>query len=397
MFEKIVLRRSDNGPSLTAGELAEALLFYQSVHLVLDYGCLNGLIKQIGMPTLVSLLTRPNVSAVYCENMLGTHTETKNNVATHSFVAFSFAGDKEVGALNSRKKILEYQLTKIHAYDKKQAKRLVERFRRKVPFRDLTKDHFIEGGILKAAKLDLHDHSFIHDAVRLTLFELIGQENTPQNFTFKAHSSKSGFQIETDIDFLRINEEIKKRQSFDGDITPAHLIGNVLNARADTILASYYGGEFYTSNLTSDIIQIKYFELLRRIGIEKKELQEFTKIVVSTAPSLREVINSKERSFDEFLTMLDKSQRFREWAKGVNPDEKLVKEYWNEVSSEGWINKLPSKALRYLIGATVGAVEPVYGLVVSAADSFLLEKIIGGWRPSHFVERTLKPFIEDER
>lgn len=396
MFEKIVLRRSDEGPALSAGELAEALLFYQNVHLVLDYGSLSGLINQIGMPALVSLLTRPNVSAVYCENSLGTRTETKNSVATYDFIAFSFAGDQEVGRLHSRKKVLEYILTKKHGYDKKKAKRLVERFRLKVPIRDLTKDHFICGGIIKAAKHDLHDDSFIHEAVKLALYDLIGSENIPQNFIFKAHPGEVGFQIESNLDFLRINEEIKKRQSFDGNLTPAHLIGNVLNARADTILASYYGGEFYTSNLTSDIIRVKYSELLQRIGIERKELQEFHEIVVSTVPSLREVINSKERSFDEFLKMLDKSQRFREWAKGVNPDEKLVKEYLNEVTSEGWIDKLPSKVLRYLVGTVIGAIEPLSGHAVSIADSFLLDKILGGWRPSHFVERTLKPFMESD-
>ena len=61
MFEKIILRRSDKGPALSAGELAEALLFYQNVHIVLDYSSLRGLINQIGMPSIVSLLSRPNV------------------------------------------------------------------------------------------------------------------------------------------------------------------------------------------------------------------------------------------------------------------------------------------------------------------------------------------------
>ncbi len=41
MFEKIILRRSDKGPGLTAGELAEALLFYQNVHIVLDFSSLK--------------------------------------------------------------------------------------------------------------------------------------------------------------------------------------------------------------------------------------------------------------------------------------------------------------------------------------------------------------------
>lgn len=348
------------------------------------------------MPTLVSLLNRPNISAIYCENSLATRTETKNNISTHSFIAYSLAGDQEVGQLTSRKKKLEWILTKKHEYNKNQAKRLVERFRLKVPFRDLTNDHFIDGGIIKAAQEDLIDESYIHSSIRLALVRILGSESAPNNFVFRPYAVESGFQIETDLNFIEINEIIKKKQSHDGGITPAHLINNMLEARSDIILASYYGGEFYTSDLTSEIIRLKYSELLRRIGIEKNELKEFNEIVVDTAPSLREVINSKERTFDEFLKMLDKSQRFREWAKGVNPDEKLVKEYWNEVSAEGWINKLPSKVIRYIIGTTIGAIEPLSGHAVSIADSFLLEKILGGWRPSHFVDRTLKPFIDSD-
>ncbi|MGZ8217696.1 hypothetical protein [Methylomagnum sp.] len=396
MFEKIVLRRSENGAGLTAGELAEALLFYQNVHLVLDYGSLSGLVSQIGMPTLVSLLTRPNVSAVYCKNLLAVHTEKQLNTEIHRFVAFSIAGDQEVGTLHGKKKILEYILTKKHGYDKKQARRLVDRFWLKVPIKDLTKDHFIQGGIIQAARMDLHDTNFIHNSVKVSLHDLVGPENTPQSFIFKAHTNGSDFQIETNIDFSRINQVIARRQPFPGNITPAHLIGNVLNARADTILASYYGGEFYTSNITSKIIRTKYSELIRRAGIDRKELDEFHQIVIGDAPTLREVINRKERTFDEFLVILDKSQRFREWARGVNPDEKLVSAYWNEIASEGWIKKLPTKGLRYLAGAIIGTMDPITGHTVSIADSFLLEKIFGGWRPNHFIDDMYKPFLGDE-
>jgi hypothetical protein len=204
------------------------------------------------------------------------------------------------------------------------------------------------------------------------------------------------FRINTDLNFPELNAIVKQRSEKAGEMKPGHLIGSVLNARSDTILASFYGGEFYTSNLSSNIICLKCNELLRRIKIEKQELKEFTEIAIDTAPSLREVINSGERSFDEFLKLLDKSQKFRDWARGVNPDEKLVKAYWNEVISEGWINKLPTKLLRYIIGTTVGAIEPLSGHAISIADSFLLEKLLGGWRPSHFVDKTFRPFVDSE-
>jgi len=93
MFEKIVLRRSEAGPVLSIGELAEALLFYQNVHIILDHSSFIEFVSSIGMPRLLSLLSKPNVSDVYCEETLGTRTETRGRVQFHSFVAIMFAGD----------------------------------------------------------------------------------------------------------------------------------------------------------------------------------------------------------------------------------------------------------------------------------------------------------------
>lgn len=392
MFEKIILRRSDTGPALSIGELAEALLFYQNVHLVLDYGSLNNLISKIGMPTLLSLLSRPYVSAVYCEESLGTRTESRGPVKLHSFVAFTLTGSKDVGQLHSRKKRLEYLLSR-HGYGKRQTRRLVERFRRHVPIRKLTDNHYIEGGVVKAAWDDLHEPNFIQESMRRVLLCMVGPELLPSEFTFKIRPKHPSFYIDTNINFETLNAERKRRDPTLGDVTEASLINNILMARADTVLAANYGGEFYTSELTSEIVRLRYADLLKRIGIEQQELKQFSEIVIQDGPTIREVLNSGERTFDEFLLLLDKSQRFREWAQKVNPDEKLVKAYFQEVTSEGWINKLPSKVLRYFVGAVVGLCEPVAGLSVSAADSLFIEKILSGWRPSHFVERQLKPFV----
>lgn len=394
MFEKIVLRRSDKGPALSAGELAEALLYYQNIHIVFDYGSFIGLVSQIGMPTLLSLLSRPNVTATYCEESLATQTTTTPTGPIYQFIAYSIVGDQESGTITNRKKKIEFALSK-KGYEKKQARRFAERFRVKVPFRKLSDDHFVKGGIIEAAKLDLYDEAFVSESIRLSIIERVGKELLPSSMTFNVYPDANQFRIDTNIDFAPINEVLKRIEPNHGDLTPAHLVGNILNARADTILASYLGGEFYTSDLTSNIIRLKHNELLRRIGIEKSELQEFSSIVIDDSPSLRETINSGEKSFDEFLTLLDKSEKFKEWIQGVNPDEKLVKEYWEQVSSEGWIDRLPVKSIRYLIGATIGVIEPITGHAVSIADSFLLEKLAGGWRPSHFVERKLKPFLSD--
>ena len=72
MFEKIVLRRSETGTAITAGQIAEALLFYQNVHLIIDLGSFGQLIRQIGPETLLSVLQHGDCTAVYCEEILRT-------------------------------------------------------------------------------------------------------------------------------------------------------------------------------------------------------------------------------------------------------------------------------------------------------------------------------------
>lgn len=273
MFEKIVLRRSDAGPALTVGELAEALLFYQNVHIVLDYPSLGGLISQIGMPTLLSLLSRPNVSAVYCEEILCTHTENVGAMKSHSFVAATLTGSQDEGELHSRKKRLEHVLHR-QGYEKRQARRMVERFRQHVPIRKLTDNHFVNGGVVKAAGEDLLDPSFIHESMRRVVLHLIEPELLPAEFRFRIHPNAPSFYIDTNLDFEAINAKRKSRAPTLNDVTPAHLINNILMARADTVLAAHYGGEFYTSALTSEIVRLRHGELLRRIGLEQQELRQ---------------------------------------------------------------------------------------------------------------------------
>jgi len=135
---------------------------------------------------------------------------------------------------------------------------------------------------------------------------------------------------------------------------------------------------------------------MRRIGIEKTEKDLFQEVVLNNGRALREAINSGEQSFDDFLKLLDKAEKFKEWIRGVNPDEKLIRAYMDEIAALDWINKFPVKVVRYFLGSAVGMVDPVSGLAVSSGDSFLLEKIFGGWRPSHFINDQLKPFVDPE-
>lgn len=395
MFEKIILKSSDSGQPITLGELAEALLFYQNVHIILDYSSLSKIVSSMGMEKLLSLLSRQNVSAVYYEDSLGTQTQKFGAIEAHSFMSFMLSGDQAIGQLKKRKDRLEFILMRL-GYDKRQARTLMEQFRRKVPIRKLNDNYFIEGGILNAAWQDLSDATYIQEATKLALIKQVGSNYPLTNYRFEVDSHFPNFYIKTNIDFIDLNNKLKQINHSYEDITPAQLINNILVAKADTILAANYGGEFFTSALSSEIIQLRYIELLKRINIDKKELNIFKEISIPNSPSIKEIINSGERSFDEFLSLLDKSSKFREWVHGINPDEKIATAYLNEVNTQSWANKGPTKTLRYILSTAIGAIEPISGAAYSAADTFILEKFFGGWRPSHFINEKLKPFLSTE-
>jgi len=100
--------------------------------------------------------------------------------------------------------------------------------------------------------------------------------------------------------------------------------------------------------------------------------------------------------------LVSKAQKFKDWLKKQDSTEDLRKSYLQEVSHVDWADKLPPKSLRWLLFTAAGialggtAIGTVVGTALSAADSFLLDKLIKGWKPNQFIEGPLKQFLRTE-
>ena len=395
MFEHIVLRRAEGGQSISAGQIAEALLYYQNIHVFIDRGTLFDLIRQIGAAQTLTLMRRPEVSAVYCEETLGTITDSAGVSQYHKYVAFTLAGHESVGQLKSPEERLLYDLER-QGLSKRDARQFSMAFLKLVPVRRFSGNHFLEGGITHAAMNDLLDSQYLLQAIRKALSVLPGGYLIGDDLKFEVISTHLGCFIFTNIDFESINRRRAESSPPIEPLTTAHLLTNLLDARADLALASFYGGDFVTSSATSSIIQIRYAELLRRAKLNVDSRQQFMEVALPDSPSLSEVIDSGERSIDEFLDLLDKAERFKDWLKTVNPDEILVRTYMRDITAKGWIERLPAKSLRYVFTLALDATNPIVGLVSGFADNFLVEKLLSGWRPNHFVSGKLAPFIQGQ-
>lgn len=377
---------------MSAGQVAEALLFYQKVHLVFDRGTLLGLVKQIGVPQLLTLLQRQDFSAVYCEEMLGTSTDNVGAFQIHSLVAFTLAGDPTAGELKTVEDRFRFDLERA-GLPKADVRRFTKAFLDRVPVRRFSGNHFIDGGIPEAAKRDVLDAEYTKEAVRRVLQVIPGGYTTGPELKFDVIESKLGIHVFTNVDFEAINRRRTACTPPEDPLTPAHLLSNILEARADLALASFYGGDFVTSASASAIIQVRYSELLRRSALNTTALQQFVEVVLPDTRTVAEVIDAGERTISEFLVLLDKAARFKNWTKAVNPDENLIRTYVRDVSSEGWIQRLPQKSMRYAFTLALDASNPVAGMVAGFVDNFVLEKLLSGWRPNHFITTRLQPFV----
>lgn len=276
---------------------------------------------------------------------------------------------------------------------KAEARRFTKAFLDRVPVRKFSGNHFISGGITEAAKRDLLDAEYIKEAVRRAVQVMPGGYLAGPELKFDVIDSKLGMHVFTNVAFDEINRRRADGTPPEDPITSAHLLSSILEARADLALASFYGGDFVTSASTSAIIQVRYSELLRRSALNTASLQQFSEVVLPDSKTVAEVIDSGERTFAEFLVLLDRAARFKTWTKAVNPDENLVRTYVRDVSSESWIQKLPQKSMRYAFTLALDASNPVAGMVAGFVDNFVLEKLLSGWRPNHFITTKLQPFV----
>lgn len=392
MFEHVALRRAEGGDPISVGEVVEALLYYQRVHVVVDRGTLFAWLRQIGPDQLLSILQRADFSAVYCEEMLGARTESVGPLQVHNLIAFTLAGHEGIGKLKNPEDRLVYELERL-PMAKAVAQRFAKQFLRRVPIRKFSGEHYVSAGIPELAKRNLMDDTFIREAVRKLVALSPGGYELGSTFKFDVVSTDLGLYVFHDIDLAAINARRAALSPSVEALTVAHLLSQVQDASADLALASFYGGDFVTSHTTSAVIKVRHESLLRRTELNADARQQFVEIVLPDSPSLAEVVNSGERSLKEALTLVDQAARFKYWLKSANPDEGLVRTYMRDISSEGWVQRLPAKSLRYVLTLALDATNPAAGLLAGFADNFIIEKLLAGWRPNHFVKSRLQPFV----
>ena len=391
MFEKAILRREIIANNIDVGLLAETLLFYQRTHIILDYESAVTLVSLIGLESFCRLLKDRHATIGLFSNLLGTETNRDSGLPLHKFVQFRLL-EKVQKKFDPEAAI--HQSFVRHGTDANQARAATNAILRfSTPERTT-----LSGKNYSLSDLghsDLLDQRYVDRAARSFIEGKVPGFKVPPNWRFVPHAQDGGtrFFIETNYDFAEINRALARFNTNEA-VYEGNVLTDIFDVRADMFFASKHMSEMVTSPARSNTLAAKFDGLTLRRDRHQQDIDLFSEIQLE-GRSLRESLNKGERSFAEFLDLLDKAAKFKGWLADADPEKGLIKEYNDAVTKDTWVDKIPAKLLRFVsitgaglaLDALVGGGAGVAGIAIGFADTMLLDRMLKGWRPNQFVGR----------
>jgi len=388
MFERICIPPMEpEGTRFDLGIVAESLLFYSETFLIVAGNNLSGLVRQLGPDLLLRLMDEHQLKVRFIDHQLGAITGNKGT----PFERY------DVGLIHAEKHSLESaaQNTFVEVTGKSgRGRRLAARFCRSVE-----KINYAEAITNKITE-DMTRGIFLEEFIKRRLVSLGAARSVKE-----MHAFKYRFELDPGRGFvLHADREIKNLINHVSELSdPASILAQYGTTVANMSLWAQISSEVAVCPGQADVISARLEPMLKEYSRQQKEVAAYQEFVLDDSKAIREAINSGARSFDELVVVLERASKFKEWLTDLSEDTNLIKQYYKDVTSDPWIDKLPNKSARWALftGAGVGldvagagGVGTAAGVALSALDTFFLDRLMRGWKPHKFVEGTLRGFIQ---
>jgi len=392
MFQSICFTdRVGIGPPIDLGFLAEATLFYETVHIVATPHTLNHLLDVVGPFVLYDYLADGLLTIHYQDDRLAIKTEnTGSSFEKHEIVKMS-----------APKHAREVYLPKLF-YEKSvrsgKGRVLGKRFAELIKPIDHTA---FDPALLKSALLD---EAFLQRAIAEYCALNAPKYELPNDFHFSVEEHGDRFRVNTNLDFVALNQayhqRIPKKHS---SLSPAYLLLHLQHAWDDLHFSSLLNAEIATNPVNSIAYRLKLERIANSSTRASSEIHSFSDLVFGDSNAIGEALLSGQKSFSEWRKVLHQADKYREWLRNQEPEVGLIKAYYKEATKQTWAEKQPAKSFRWVIftgigvladAAGAGGIGTAAGVAVSGADAFLLDKLLIWWKPSQFIEGPLRNFVE---
>ncbi len=395
MFESITFfhQKNRNTPSpFDIGAMVECMLFYGKTNVVVNHSTLKQLLIHFGIDRVIEILEEDLLSITYTETATGIFTNTINGVGYHNARWFSI-----------RNRSYQNEIRKI-CVDIVGKSGKGRRTARRIQDLITVKNH--ENIILEGGKKSILDQDYVNLSANSVLQTLVPEAIGTDSVQFRTEETEKGIVVATNINFSALNKVFHKYvPPSQSTITPALILSHILDVESELYFASNSLSELATSEMSAKLMSHKINYLLGKSLESAKKITDFQNFVFEDAKSLREAVNDKKIDLDELIEVLKRSQKFKKWISGIDPDKDLLKNYYAEVTKDSIVDKIPGKSVRWGIftgagliadAVATGGLGTAIGLGVGALDTFYIDKLIKGWKPNQFIEVEVKRLLDTQ-
>lgn len=384
MFNKILFKNATGyQPLIDIGTLAESLIFYGKVSIVGNSATLHFLLNEIPPFIVLELIKSGRIDFYYLSDQIGVVTEKRlETIPLHGLVTFS-------SPQHTAKKT-PFDIFKNRTSNKIAANKFAKNIK-----------ELNHGAFNQQAVLDfLLENKGIKSMVAAVIIDTTKDFILPKDFRFKLEKESNGFVIDTDLNFEEINYFYHKHVPRDHSLlTPEYIISILQSGYEEIYFSGLLDSEVAVSGITRNANIETINSILKQRIRSEEQIQSFSTLTLNSSYAIREAINSKKVPFTEILKLLDKADKFRDWLINQPPEDQLIHNYYEAVTKETWMEKLPVKTTRWGVFTAVGlgidamgagGLGTLTGTVIGAFDAFVLDRLVQGWKPHHFVNKDLK-------
>jgi hypothetical protein len=391
MFESVCIRRQQplyTSKPLDLSFLAEAMLFYQHIHLIADIDILQQLAFELGPALVNEFIEEGHLKVSYLERRPAISKFSAEAIRAGEFYHPISVGN-EKGHWRLEK--VAPEIFSKAAGGPGYGRQFGRRFAELVPTLDSLD---FDREIYPAIQADFTGTLYVEQAIAQLLRAVAPAYQLPQDYRFQISREGELFQVDTNIDFRQANESFNQIWHVVGEfLSTSALLLYLIEVRRDLFFAARENMELATQPGNAAIIDVKFREILKAHAKSEHNIEAFQELVLANGHEIGESIKMGYRTWHDLLILLKDARRFKTWLQQTDAGASLIFEYNKALERETWIGTLPAKVLRFLIFTAAGyVVPPLAAIGLSGADAFLFDRLLGGWRPNQFVNGPLKGF-----
>lgn len=374
-----------NSQQHTAGQLAECLLFYDQVNLIANIDDMAKLINTIGLDELVEL------------SHYGLRIITTNfTLGILPFPDFHNPNEVRVNPFSLQNEDLTHRYlcksinTALHISGEELESRISQ-------LRGMTTLYTLESDITK----QIHEEAVSSFARRLLYNELetkgAGHLLLDGTLHYKFCGNEESVKLETNMNDPLVAKEIEKLQ-VKSILDHNRFLLNLATSMVSLHQSAYFDGEMMTATSEERTISLKLNSLQEIINKGQKDIQLVQRLANPEYHSIADTLDQGRKTFCELIQLLEKAQRFKEWKQTIPDESDFITEYSKAAATESkWTDNALVKSGRWLSTSIVGAI-PIIGTIagplVSAFDTFAMDRMLKKWTPNQFLQTNVREFVK---